>query len=153
MKAQSEFDEAHEEVSEAGDAVDEAIREKERAEKAEGLKKMREQARQDAMKSAGQKSTKESTMNDEIIRRAAIRVAAKTQDKELKREILNALRDTVVVVASDHDEKESRHEEGKEVDVGAWLKQNGGRGHAVLGRPRGHARLRVRKGVLNDVTA
>jgi hypothetical protein len=69
-------------------------------------------------------------MNDETIRRAAIRVAHTTEDKNLKLAILEILRDTVEPAkeASSHDdddEKEGRHEEGKSVDVGDYLKSKG----------------------------
>ena len=59
---------------------------------------------------------------EEIIRKAAIRVAAKTQDKDLKRELLVILRDAS---GDKDDEKEARFEEGKDVDVGTWLKEQG----------------------------
>lgn len=68
--------------------------------------------------------TKEATMNDEIIRRAAIRVAHSTKDQGLKRQLLEILRDTTPKAAASK-EKEGRHEEGSSVDVGTWLKEHG----------------------------
>jgi hypothetical protein len=101
---------AREEVSEAESAVKKVQEEKQQAEKAKGLR-----------------PGKKATMNDDIIRRAAIRVAHTTQDPGLKRQILEILRETAPRVAADDDEKEKkgRHEEGKSVDIGTWLKEHG----------------------------
>lgn len=101
-------------------ALAQAERKVEQAERA--VEKAHEESEQ-AQDAKGLKTEKKATMNDDIIRRAAIRVAHTTQDPTLKRQLLQILRDTVPRTASD--EKESRHEEGKAIDVGTWLKQNG----------------------------
>jgi len=109
----------------------------------------------DAAKGFRQKSEKSATaMTEESIRKAAIRVAAATEDKALKHALLSILRDgelpqkeateevveapaeevqkeaTEEKIGSEEkigakDEKESRHEEGKSVDVGEYLKSKG----------------------------
>lgn len=126
--AKEEAEEAHKELQDAGKAVSKADREKEKAERAKGLEEAYEKTLQRMANwpAAGRKA--EMTMNDEIIRKAAIRVAHSTHDTELKRKILDILRPTVEASekeAKDDGEKESRHEEGKSVDVGTWLKNNG----------------------------
>lgn len=96
-KAQRETEEARREVEEAGTAVENLEKTKAKAEK------------------------RASDMDETTIRKAAIRVAATTEDPELKRKILTILKESAV----DDSEKEGRHEEGKEVDIGTWLKQKG----------------------------
>jgi hypothetical protein len=99
-------------IREAEKAKTEAQRDKEKA--------------QDAAKSVGKTKTQAqparsaTTMNEDSIRKAAIRVAASTEDSNLKKALLELLRDTVAAK-----EKESRHEEGKSVDVGDYLKSKG----------------------------
>lgn len=130
-KARSEVedlkkDDSKKEKDEADEALDEAVRQQEKAERAEGLKKIQEKAREDALRTAGRAGKKKVTMDETNIRQAAIRVASKTDDKELKYQILSILRKADEKKASDDEgEKESRFEEGKDVDVGTWLKQNG----------------------------
>jgi hypothetical protein len=121
-KAKAEADEARKEVDEADDATKDLKKEKQKAEKAKGL----EEAYEDALQRMAQhrREGNEATMNEDMIRKAAIRVAKTTKDPELKRELLQILRPTVKS-AKDDGEKESRFEEGKDVDVGTWLKQNG----------------------------
>jgi hypothetical protein len=124
-EARSEYEEAHKEVEDAADSVSKARREKEKAEKAKGLDEVYEKTLQ-RMAGSLRAPEKAKDMNDEIIRRAAIRVAANTQDKNLKREILEALRGTVRSAKKDDEgEKEGRFEEGEKVDVGTWLKEHG----------------------------
>jgi hypothetical protein len=111
-------------IREAEKAKTEAQRDKEKA--------------QDAAKSVGKTKTQAqparsaTTMNEDSIRKAAIRVAASTEDSNLKKALLELLRDTVAAApegapkeAKDDKEKESRHEEGKSVDVGDYLKSKG----------------------------
>jgi hypothetical protein len=79
-----------------------------------------------ADQAASRKQTAMTT--EEIIRKAAIRVAAGTQDKVLKRELLTILKDSVEHCGDEgcaSEEKESRHEEGKSVDIGDWLRDHG----------------------------
>ena len=73
-------------------------------------------------------------ITEDSIRRAAIRVAAKTNDPSLKRAILEILRgdpestkkaSTEDDKAACEDGKLSRHTEDKGVDVGDWLKEQG----------------------------
>jgi hypothetical protein len=106
-------------------ALGKARREVSEAEKA--LKKVHEE-KQQAEKAKGMKPKKKATMNDDIIRRAAIRVAHTTQDQGLKRQLLEILRDTTqqrTAAGDEAKEKEGRFEEGKDVDVGTWLKEHG----------------------------
>ena len=103
-EARRETEEARREIEEAGSAVEHLERVQERAEKAEDIK-------------SEKRATK---MDEKTIRKAAIRVAAKTEDPELKRKIL-----TILKGAADDDEKKGRHEEGKSIDVGTWLKEQG----------------------------
>lgn len=117
------------------------VREKAEADEAAG--KFKKQ-RQKAEKAKTLKSKKATTMkiSDGTIRKAAIRVAANTTDPQLKRAILEILRDASFddmgcdqmacgdvmgcgQMACGDDEKMSRHEEGKSVDIGTWLKENG----------------------------
>lgn len=105
-KAERKVEQAERKVEQAERAVEEAHEESEQAQEAKGLT-----------------PEKKATMNDDTIRRAAIRVAHTTQDPTLKKQLLQILRDTTPRTAAD--EKESRHEEGKAIDVGTWLKENG----------------------------
>lgn len=114
-------------------------------ETAESAKKIKQQTPAEGEDPQAKKAT---TMTEDSIRKAAIRVAATTEDSSLKKALLEILReDTVVaapeaapVVASEpdveaapvatdkeakKDEKKSRHEEGKSVDVGDYLKSKG----------------------------
>lgn len=122
--AKEESAEARKELDEAGDAASKADREKQKAEKAKGLDKAYEKTLQ-KMAHWPREGKEAKTMNEETIRRAAIRVAASTKDPELKRELLTILRPTSKEAAKDDSEKEGRHDEGKSLDVGTWLKQNG----------------------------
>lgn len=121
-KAKAEAEEAKKEVDEADDAHKDVKREKQKAEKARGLEEAYEKALKvaDSPRSVGEAKT----MNEDTIRKAAIRVAKTTDDPDLRRELLEILRPTVKS-AKDDGEKESRFEEGKDVDVGTWLKENG----------------------------
>ena len=124
--AKDEAEDAHKELQEAGKAVTKLDREKEKAEKAEGLDEAYEKTLQ-KMANWPHEGREANTMNEDLIRKAAIRVAKTTEDPELKRELLSILRPTaaVAVQAQDDGEKERRHEEGKSVDIGTWLKDNG----------------------------
>jgi len=67
-------------------------------------------------------------MTEDSIRKAAIRVAATTDDPNLKLALLEILRDSTDIApkaAAKDDEKKSRHEEGKSVDIGDYLKSKG----------------------------
>lgn len=121
------------------DAAERAIRKIREAEKARTQAEREQSKAQEAAKevkknapSEGEK--KATTMTEDSIRKAAIRVAATTEDKNLKLALLEILRDTVEPVEKeakgkksekDEDEKKSRHEEGKSVDVGDYLKEQG----------------------------
>jgi len=130
--AKEESEEAQKEMQEAGKAVTHLDREKEKAEEAQGLEEAYEKTLQ-KMANWPQERREASTMNEDIIRKAAIRVAKTTEDPELKRELLSILRPSARsakgegthVQAKDDSEKESRFEEGKSVDIGTWLKDNG----------------------------
>ena len=121
--AKKESEEAHRELEDADKAVTKVDREKEKAEKAEGLDDAYEKTLE-KMAQMPREGKEAKTMNEETIRRAAIRVAAKTADPELKRELLTILRGTAKT-GKDDGEKEGRHDEGKSIDVGTWLKNNG----------------------------
>lgn len=113
-------------LREAEKAKTEAKQEKEEAaEAAEDFKQQKQKA-QEGDKIQPRKAL---DMNDEIIRKAAIRVAHSTEDKALKRTLLEILKGTTPAPkkASSHDdkEKEGRHEEGKSIDVGDYLKNKG----------------------------
>jgi hypothetical protein len=123
-KARSEYEEAHKEVEDAASSVSEAKREKEKAEKAKGLEEAYEKTLE-RMARHGPAPEKANSMDDEIIRRAAIRVAAKTENTALKHEILSLLRGTEKAAKEDDGEKEGRFEEGEDVDVGKWLRDHG----------------------------
>lgn len=116
---------ATKQIREAEKAKTEAHREKEQAQDAAKKFKNVKQKAQDG--AAVRPKKKASKMNEHSIRKAAIRVAATTDDKSLKTALLEILRDTVPTKeAKDHkDEKEGRHEEGKSVDVGDFLKEKG----------------------------
>lgn len=114
-QVRSEADEAKKELKQVEDA-----REKLKEEQEKALQKMAQKPRE---------GKEAKTMNEETIRKAAIRVAKTIDDPELKRELLEILRPTVKG-AKEHDdehddEKKSRFEEGEDVDVGTWLKENG----------------------------
>jgi len=119
-------DRAIKKLREAEKAKTEARRDKEQAEEAaKDFSKQKQQA-QEGEGIQPRKAADE--MNDEMIRKAAIRVAHSTDDKNLKLAILEVLRDTVDVEAAcktESDEKEGRHEEGKSIDVGDYLKSKG----------------------------
>lgn len=121
-KARAELKDVHKEKAEADEAIDEAVREKDKAERAKGLQDMQDRVREEALRTSAS-SREKKTMDDKSIRLAAIRVAASTEDKALKYEILQILRGKEA--KEDSDEKKSRFEEGKDVDVGTWLKENG----------------------------
>jgi len=123
------FDEAAkrmmDKLREAEKARTQAERDKDQAEEAaEAFKSKKKQ------NSEGKKGT---TMTEDSIRKAAIRVAATTQNKDLKLALLEILRDTVDTPKEakgkksekDEDEKEGRHDEGESVDVGDYLKEQG----------------------------
>lgn len=115
-------------VREAEKAKAEAKRDKDEA--ADAAKDFKQQE-QRAQKGEGLQPRKALDMNDDLIRKAAIRVAHSTQDKALKHTLLEILKGTSPAPkkASSHDdndkEKEGRHEEGKSVDVGDYLKSKG----------------------------
>jgi len=114
------------------------------------MKKIREQAKAKTEATRGQEQAQESSskpkkpknpktqpkqadiMTEDSIRKAAIRVAATTEDKNLKLALLEILRDSAEPAAAPkeatshkEDEKKSRHEEGKSVDIGDYLKSKG----------------------------
>jgi hypothetical protein len=106
-------------------AKTEAKREKEKAQDAaKDYRQTKEQAAKADVKKA-------QTMTEDSIRKAAIRVAASTEDQNLKLALLEILRPTMDAPAKEASEdkedkeKESRHEEGKSVDVGDYLKSKG----------------------------
>jgi len=122
------------------DMAERAIKKIREAEKARTEAEREHSKAQDAArKFKTQKKTPEkgdkkaTTMTEDSIRKAAIRVAATTQDNNLKLALLEILRDTVdptdkeakAKKSEDDKEKESRHEEGKSVDVGDYLKEKG----------------------------
>jgi hypothetical protein len=121
-KAMDEAEEAKKELDEADDAHKDVQKEKQKAEKAKGLEEAYEKTLQRMAKRPGEGN--ETIMNEEIIRKAARSVALTTNDPELRRELLEILRPTLKA-AKEQGEKESRHEEGKSLDVGTWLKQHG----------------------------
>lgn len=121
------FDEAAkrqmDKIREAEKARTQAERDKDKAEQAAEAFK----SNKSVPKGDGKKAT---TMTEDSIRKAAIRVAATTEDKNLKIALLELLRDTVdetpkEAKAKKSEEKESRHEEGKSIDVGDYLKEQG----------------------------
>lgn len=121
------------------DAAERAIKKIREVEKARTEVKREHDKAQDAVKNMTQKTPakvnkKATIMTEDSIRKAAIRVAASTEDKNLKQALLEILRDTVEPTdkeakskrsESEDKEKESRHEEGKSVDVGDYLKDKG----------------------------
>jgi hypothetical protein len=118
-KAKAEAERAKKKVDDAHTDVE---REKQKAEKARGLEKAYEKVLKVA--DAPQEAGEAKTMNEDMIRKAAIRVAKTTDDPDLRRELIDILRPTVKS-AKDDGEKESRHDEGESLDVGTWLKENG----------------------------
>lgn len=120
-------DKAKKEVDEAKDAIHDLDRAQDKA-----TAKPKRKASEGTMKSI-----------DRTIFRAAIRVASKTNDVALKRELLRILRDASCgdgpmacgdvpgiacgdgPMACGDDPMMARHEEGKDVDVGTWLRENG----------------------------
>jgi len=133
------FDEASEraikKIREAEKAKTNAKREKDQAQDAaEDFQSVKENAAKG--KSAPLK--KAAPMTDESIRKAAIRVAATTEDQTLKHALLEILREDEPVAkeatedkkakakkSEEEDEKKGRHEEGKSVDIGDYLKSKG----------------------------
>lgn len=124
-------------LREAEKARTEAQRVKDKAEDAaEAFKKQKHQMQEGQAAPAARSAN---VMDDQAIRKAAIRVAHTTDDPELKRALLEILRPTAegsskeaqetseVKEAKDKksEEKDSRHEEGKSVDVGDYLKSKG----------------------------
>jgi hypothetical protein len=104
-KMKSERDEAMDTVEDAAEAVDDF---KDVQDKAEKAKEMNKKA------------------NSQLVRRAAIRVAAETKDPQLKRRLLDILKPKTKAASEDsEDEKEARWAEGEKVDMGEWLKENG----------------------------
>jgi len=124
------FDDAAEraikKIRDAEKAKTEARREKDQAEDAaESFRKQKKTTPAPSQKEA-------QIMTQDSIYRAAIRVAHNTEDKTLKTALLEILRGSVELKPKaakadekDEDEKESRHEEGKSVDVGDYLKSKG----------------------------
>jgi hypothetical protein len=113
------------EMREAQKAKTEALREK--AQAADAAKDFSQQ-KQRAQQGEGIQPREAAEMNDDTIRKAAIRIAHSTEDKDLKTAILEILRDTAKEAARHEDddgEKEGRHEEGKDVDVGDYLQSKG----------------------------
>jgi hypothetical protein len=124
--------------SEYGSRFDEraerAMKKIREAEKAKTEAKREKEQAQDAAKNVkapqGQSTKQATIMTEDSIRKAAIRVAATTEDPNLKLALLEILRDSAEIApkeATSHkdDEKEGRHEEGKSVDIGDYLKSKG----------------------------
>jgi len=117
---------ATKEIREAEKAKTEAKREKAQAEDAaEAFQEHKEKAQ----KGEAIQPKKATTMKEDAVYRAAIRVAASTEDKSLKLALLEILRPTIEFSKEaenkEEDEKEGRHEEGKSIDVGDYLKSKG----------------------------
>ena len=79
-------------------------------------------------KSGSHQGTQQMIPSYDLLRKAAIRVAAKTDNQGLRTQLLNILRQAKED-SEDEDEdnngKEARHEKGKSVDIGDWLKEHG----------------------------
>lgn len=82
-EAERKVDKAKKKVQEAGKAMDKLDKQQKRMEKAKGL------------------GAKKAAVRDRLIRKAAIRVAHNTDNKELRHQILEALRDSSPKVASE----------------------------------------------------
>lgn len=133
------------------DMADRTMKKIREAEKAKTEAKKEQEQAQDAAKKlkapkgtpapSSNSSSKEATiMTEDTIRKAAIRVAATTEDKNLKLALLEILRNSAdpapksagatEKLSTSHeedaeDEKKGRHEEGKSIDVGDYLKSKG----------------------------
>ena len=122
-KAKKEYEEAHKEVQDAGKALTEVQREQQKAERARGLEQAYNKTLQKM--STRQQEQVEKIMNDELLRKAAIRVAHETADAALRKEILTILEPTLKNANCGCGDNEPEESSEESVDVETWLRDQG----------------------------